>query len=55
MMELIHVKKVFNEPLNNYQSFNFQNLICLCLPTPKIRFSCIDITFSFTICRDIKA
>ena len=38
-----------NEPLNNSHRFDFQNLICLCLSTPKLRFCYIGIIFSFTI------
>ena len=46
---------VFNEPLNNGDIFNFQNLIGFWLVTPKRRFSCINIQFSFSISRYIKS
>ena len=38
-----------NEPLNNSHRFDFQNLICLWLSTPKLRFCYIGIIFSFAI------
>ena len=31
-------RKLFNKPLNNSDIFNFQNLICFWLSTPKLRF-----------------
>ena len=36
--ELVKKRKVFNEPLSNNKMFNFQNLICLCVSTPELRF-----------------
>ena len=48
-------RKVLSEPLNNRQVFYFQNLIWLLFSTPKLRFWCTDILFSFTISRDVKS
>ena len=43
------------EPLNNSHVFYFQNLIRTWLSTPKLRFWYIDISFLFTVSRDIKS
>ena len=46
--------KLYDGPLRNGQSFNFQNLVSFWLSTSRLRFRYVIRTFSFTISRDIK-